>query len=179
MNTDLYKRVIHHRSQCPETHIPEYTCINHAKIDFIKYTIENIVYDTTYFGWVDFGYIRKTTDMPGDRTFQHELLKNNYVNMIYNNAIDENDSDAYYTLIFAPEKITGPFWFGSKEKLVQYWHLYHQTIQKLHKIGVADDDQAIMVHAYTHQSDDGVIKLWENKLLKTNGWFVGFLLFRP
>jgi hypothetical protein len=181
MNSELYKRVISHRKSCPETHVPEYTCINHAKIDFVKYAIENIVNgdgdDTKYVGWVDFGYIRKLSDMPSDKVFVYDALKNNHVNMIFNNDIDEFDSDPYFTLIFAPEKITGPFWFGSKEALLKYWEKYHATVQKLHNIGVADDDQAIVLNAFTHQTDN-VIKIWKNTLLYTHGWFVGFLLFR-
>jgi hypothetical protein len=178
MNSELYKRVIFHRKHCPETHIPEYTCVNHAKIDYIKYAIENILNDDVkYVGWIDFGYIRKSKDMPHDKVFVYDKLKNNHINMIYNNQIDEFDSDPYFTLIFAPEKILGGFLFGSKENLLKYWETYHNTVQKLHRIGIADDDQAIVINAFTHQKDN-LIKFWKNTLLDINGWFGAFFLFR-
>jgi hypothetical protein len=180
MNSELYKRVISHRKSCPETHIPEYTCINHAKVDFVKYAIEHIVDgdgDIKYVGWVDFGYIQKLTNMPSDRVFVYDKLKNDQVNMIFNNDVDESDSDPYFTLLFAPEKITGGFWFGSKTAFLKYWEKYHATVQKLHNIGIADDDQAIVLNIFTRQYDD-LIKIWKNTLLYTHGWCVGFILFR-
>lgn len=178
MNDEGYKRAIRHRNHCPETKYPEYNCINHAKIDFIKYTIENVVSpEVKYFGWVDFGYVRSTDLMPDDRTFRYEILKNDHVNMIYNNPMDERDRDPVYTLQFAPEKIMGGFWFGSKESLLKYWNIYHEALQSIHSMGIADDDQAVIVHAYMHQKYE-TIKLWENRMLGSKGWFVGFLLFR-
>jgi len=43
MSSGKYKMIVRHRLNYPETIFPEYTCINHSKIDFVKYTIENIV----------------------------------------------------------------------------------------------------------------------------------------
>jgi hypothetical protein len=60
---------------------------------------------------------------------------------------------------------------------LKYWETYHNTVQKLHRIGIADDDQAIVINAFTHQKDN-LIKFWKNTLLDINGWFGAFFLFR-
>jgi hypothetical protein len=177
MESESYKKAIDHRKKCPETHHPEYTCINHAKIDFIKFAIDNIVTnDVKYLGWVDFGYIRKTNDMPPDRTFVYEKLKNDNVNMISLNDITENDKFPEYVLVFDPERVIGGFWFGLKESLIKYWKKYHETVQMFHSINIADDDQAVITNIFANQTDD-LIKTWKNTLMSSHGWFGGFLLF--
>jgi len=110
--------------------------------------------------------------MPDDRIFRYEMLKNGHVNMIYNNPIDVNDRNPLYTLVFAPEKITGPFWFGSKETNINYWFMYHEALQRIYSMGTAEDDKAVMVYCYTHQKDE--TKLWKNTMLRSHGWYARF-----
>lgn len=42
----------------PNTVIPEYNCVSHAKFELLKWSIEQNYYHTKYFIWIDIGYFR-------------------------------------------------------------------------------------------------------------------------
>ena len=64
--------------------------------------------------------------------------------------------------------------FGSREALLKLNKLFHQSIQYLHSINVADDDQAVYIYIYRKNN---IIKLYHNDLSHPSGWFRGFLMF--
>jgi len=178
MRSERYIRLTEKRGDVPEIKVPEYNCINHAKVDFVKYAIDNNIADfnPNYYGWIDFGYIKdpnKSIPKNGNVTFN--VIKNNYVNFVYNNDVIDSDGDFVNTLVNPRDTITGPFWFGSKNKILEYHTLYHNRLSVLHQNGIADDDQAVMVNCYFNQN--GIMKLWKNTLLSDKGWFTALLLF--
>lgn len=54
MSSPAYKGLVGARGRFPEHCIPEYTLINHSKIDFIEKAMESST--SKFFAWVDFGY---------------------------------------------------------------------------------------------------------------------------
>ena len=131
----------------PEFYIPKYSLINHAKVDFVKYVIEKewTGKEVKYLGWIDFGYVRNSSQIPSDYQFKYQQLKNDRVNMIYNMEFVPEDENVTYVMENHEVTITGPFWFGTKNKILSYWDLYHERLNYIFSLGLVDDDQTIMV----------------------------------
>jgi hypothetical protein len=68
-----------HLRHLPEHNIPEYTIMNHAKIDFVNYVISHI-YNEQYerYSWIDFGYLHQNNLVPKS-PFHSDLLSNNTI----------------------------------------------------------------------------------------------------
>jgi hypothetical protein len=137
-----YKKLIIERINCPEHHDPKYTIINHSKIDFVNFA--TILSDAQYFSWVDFGYCsneERTPKYPLDIT----LLDKNKINytLIWN--LGPEDNDVIYTLLLAPERVGGFFFFGSREKIQEYQKLYHKIHIWFQEKNLADDDQHFVI----------------------------------
>jgi hypothetical protein len=151
MNSDQYKELIQHRIEHPEHNNPQYTMINHAKIDFIIKAMEFI--DYPYMAWIDFGYFG------GDsrRVPVHLLDINKFdldkINYTLVHQIDDKDKDVIYTLKEAPYKVGGFFFFGHRDIIRVYQELYHSTHQELQKDGIVDDDQHIALRCYFKQPE--------------------------
>jgi hypothetical protein len=147
MNCENFKKLIYHRRHCPECYIPEYTMINHSKIDFINFVIDNNLSEKDVFSWVDFGFFSKDENIP-ERLLDLSLFDLSKITYSLINPIEEIDNDKIYTLIFAPEKIGGFFFIGNKNSMKEYQALYHNVIDLYHSIDICDDDQAIAIACY-------------------------------
>lgn len=166
----------------PETMYPQYNCINHAKIDFIKYVIDHeysiLPVHINYMGWVDFGYVTIDSHV-NSFELNSELLFSDHVNVLNTVAIDlEVDSNPLTVLSLSLAKIHGAFWFGSISALQRYHSAYHHSLQGMHAAGIADDDQAVMLQVLFNEPN--LLKLWRNAPLwgmPNWGWYVGFVLF--
>lgn len=151
MNLDRFKKLISHRIHCPETTNPNYTLINHAKIDFVNYAI-NLFDNFNYFCWVDFGYFSKRENIP-QALINIDKLDKNRINYTLINPIDDNDKNIIYTLRMAPEKIGGFFFLGDKKSLREYQKLYHYIHKSLQDINIVDDDQHLALQCYFSNPD--------------------------
>ena len=199
METTQYREWTARRSTCPETRDPKYNCINHAKIDFIRHAIQHGGFlnanananefanprTPQYYGWVDFGYLKpdeveRTFPENGRYTPSPDFMDLHKVTLVVNAQPDPVQCvDPIQTLIHAPELFTGCFWFGGRCALMRYWEQYHAAIQVMHAANVADDDQAVMALAFglqhQHQHQHNNIQILQNHLLRTHGWFSGFI----
>jgi len=141
IQSPTFSNFIAHRKKCPECHNPKYTLINHAKIDFIEIAINRYPeYDG--FAWIDFGYFQPSIDRPTNLVDLTSLDKNK-VHYTLINPIDENDKNVLYTLIYAPERIGGFFFYGGRQALLEYRLLYHKIHEALQLGNIVDDDQHI------------------------------------
>ncbi len=147
MNSTSYKNLILHRNHCPETRYPEYTLLNHSKIDFINYVISNNLSKLSLYAWVDFGFFSKSSLIPSTLldVNHFDLSKINYTLI---NDIEDRDNDILYTLRYAPERIGGFFFLGKKDCLQVYQKLYHASLKEYQNMGICDDDQAVALHCY-------------------------------
>lgn len=141
MQSTTFANFIAHRKNCPECHEPKYTLINHAKIDFIEMAIGRYPsYDS--FAWIDFGYFQPGIERP--RTLMNlEPLDKNKIHYTLINPITVNDQNIFYTLLYAPERIGGFFFYGGKQALLEYRTLYHQVHEALQLGNIVDDDQHV------------------------------------
>lgn len=145
MNNENYINITKHRQHCPETNKPKYTLINHAKIDFINIAAQSCLLDL--YCWVDFGYCGNDSITP-EKLLDVNKLDKSKINYTLINQFNITDLDIDYTLIFAPEKIGGFFFYGDRESMKEYQKLYHKIHEELQNIGVVDDDQHLAQRCY-------------------------------
>jgi hypothetical protein len=153
MNSTFFKTLVGRRIVFPESHIPEYTLINHSKIDFINYASENVRSHALYFAWVDFGFFSNLRNVP-KHLLDIEKFDKERINFTLINPITDIDNDIIYTLQHAPEKIGGFFFLGRKDVLQKYRLLYHQVLHYYQNVmKLADDDQALNLACYFKNQD--------------------------
>lgn len=145
MESGNYKSLIPHRLNFPEHYNPEYTLINHAKIDIIMYATRFT--DSRYFCWSDFGYFSYPERIP-KRLIDIELLDKERINYTLISEPTDEDKDVLYTLQNAPERIGGFFFFGNRYVLRAYQTLFHKVHESLQKQGIVDDDQHLALRCY-------------------------------
>ena len=162
MQDQLFKSVIKHRINNPECSIPEYNIVRHSKIDFVNYAIDNNLSNANYYAWTDFGYFKKSQFVPKNQIDinKFDLTK---INFSLINELEDIDRDTFYTLINAPEKIAGSFFFASKDLMKKYQLLYHDTLKEFYNNNIVDDDQHITLKCY--YKCPSIFKLWNLK-----GW---------
>lgn len=146
MNSQEYKTKFANRLTFPENTIPEYTLINHAKIDFVNLAID-LEKQYEYFSWVDFGYFQNESNIPTNLLDLNKLNLNK-VNYQLLNPITEEDKNIMYTMIHAPERIGGFFFFGNRKTLKEYQNLYHSILEEFQNNNLADDDQHIVLRCF-------------------------------
>lgn len=157
MAAPVFINIIKHRLHCPETYIPKYTLINHAKIDIVCHSIPLV--DTDYLAWVDFGQFssRHIHKIPNN-IMDLSKLDLHKLNICSTNYITEKDQDIYYTLKEAPEVINGYFFFGVKQALLEYQQLFHKNLLHFEKLRIADDDQHLALRCIFEKPE--MFKVW-------------------
>lgn len=152
MKDPEYRFLLENRVIYPEHNYPEYTLINHSKIDFVSRVIDHGLSTSQYYAWVDFGFFSKNEDIPSSL-----LDVNNFnldkINYTLINPIDDKDNNVYYTLRYAPEKIGGFFFIGRKDKIKEYQELYHSILNEFQRRNIADDDQHVALKCYFKKPD--------------------------
>jgi len=177
MASHAYRQIVAGRTDCPpEVRIPEYNCINHAKVDFLAHAIRNGYGDAEYYAWIDFGYCQITASLSADRTFLPiPALLGDKVNVVAIDAIREADRDPISLLASGAVRVTGPFFHGRADVLLAYRDAYHERLREGHRRGVADDDQNTMVQVCLARPD--LVRVWHNDLAHPSGWFRCFAMF--
>jgi len=168
MDSSYYKNFVRHRLNCPETHQPRYTLVNHAKIDFVNFS--KLLSNAEYFCWVDFGYCGDRERIPKNMLDINRLDKDR-INFSLINPITAQDSDVIYTIVAAPEKVNGGFFFGNRQKLEEYGELYHKVHKWFADNNLADDDQHLVIQSTLRKPD-----LF--KLHNLGGWFRDLVAFQ-
>lgn len=171
MNLESFRKLLGERHIFPEHNYPEYTLINHSKIDIVCRAIDLNLSKHNIFAWVDFGFFAKDTNIPN---FLLDISNFNLDKINYSllNPIEKINFDIEYNLMNAPEVIGGFFFLGSKEKMLEYQKLYHETLDYFQNIlKIADDDQHLVLQCINKNPDlfsfNTKIYGW-HKVLKAN-----------
>jgi hypothetical protein len=147
MESAPYQDLVRHRLHHPEHNNPRYTLINHCKVDIVHEAM-GLVPDATHFAWVDFGYCKHPGTLPRQFLDLGKVAADR-VNYTLINPIDPTtDGNVVRTLQYAPEKVGGFFFCGSKDALTEYRDLYHLTHRHLQDNNIVDDDQHIALLCY-------------------------------
>jgi hypothetical protein len=148
MNSIDFKNTVGWRHVYPEHIFPEYTLINHCKIDIICSLIKSKKIKHKYYCWVDFGFFKLEKNIP-TRLLDINKFNLETINYTLLNHIDDRDKDILYTLHHAPEKVGGFFFFGRDDKLKEYQKLYHEILNYFQNtLNIADDDQHLVLQCY-------------------------------
>jgi hypothetical protein len=151
---------------CPENVFPEYNVVNHSKIDFIAYAINNGFINTKYTGWTDFGYFK--TYHNDDSPLPHSTIDINKLHptkIIFNlrKSIDERDKDIIYTMFYAFELFIGAFYAGPTDLMLPFQELYHECVTEMLNRHVTDDDQHVYIQCYVKRPDWMHLNIYENQ----------------
>jgi len=170
MDSIEYKEKVKHRinAYCPENIYSDYNAINHCKIDFIKYVIDNkMIENNDYIAWCDCGYYATIFK---NNSFEYpyaeldiKKFNLNKLNFCLKNKISELDKDLNYTLIYAPEIFTGCFYAGSIELMNKLYYLYHDCLDELYNNNISDDDQHIYLRCFLKSPELFELFISENK----------------
>lgn len=152
MNSELYKTSLSLKyKDSPEHNIPEYTLINHAKIDFVLFVIQHIHQSIRFerYSWIDFGYIQHDCFSPQQQPQRTKLDANTVTYMVVND-FDETDKDPLYALKHHPGRVAGGFFSGTVPVLTAFHSAYTKSVHDLHAINITDDDQAVVAYMHFH-----------------------------
>lgn len=151
----LYSRI---KEGHPENISSDYNTINHAKVDFIKYAIDNeYVKDTDFVCWIDFGYYgsvfkNNPFNYPHSDIDIHKFDLSK-LNFCLKNKITEKDCDIIYTLTNAPIIFTGGFFAGTVQLMKLLYVLYHECLDYFYENNISDDDQHIYLQCFLKNPD--------------------------
>lgn len=147
MNSKFFQTIVATRQQFPECQYPEYTLINHSKIDFIIYTLNTDLTSADFICWTDFGFFSRKENIP-KRLLNLGHFDRDSINYTLVNPVEDIDRDVYYTLRYAPEKVGGFFFIGRPQIMYQYQRAYHKSLKDYRDKNICDDDQAMTLHTY-------------------------------
>jgi protein YibB len=149
MHSPYYTQLLQNRIRLhhPENIYPEYNAINHAKIDFVNYAIENNLIEDEFICWTDFGYHNSTGDLPRS-TLNVNKFNQKKINFCLRNKITQEENDLIHIILHAPEIFTGSFFGGSKQLMRQFQELYHSCLDRLYDINLSDDDQTVYLMCF-------------------------------
>ena len=155
MQSDKYTNLVKDRIACgnPENIYADYNAINHSKIDFICYAINNnLINRDSFICWSDFGYFNSILhNNPSEYPNNHlDITKfnPNKLSFCLRNKLDNKDQDTIYTLVNAPEKFTGSFFSGPSNLMLKLQKLYHTSLKELYNNNISDDDQHIYLKCF-------------------------------
>ena len=139
MRSDRYRKLVSHRSHFPEHNFPRYTLLNHCKIDAVAHS--TTISSADFFCWVDFGFFASPERIPNG-FIDPCKLDSSTINYTLLSLPTDNDKDPFYTLQNAPEKFGGFFFYGRRDKMLEYQKLYHEVLYHYQtNLEIADDDQ--------------------------------------
>jgi hypothetical protein len=166
MNSEEFRKLISHRINHPECSKPEYNLIQHAKIDFLMYTIQNHLHQAEYYAWTDFGYFQNSSDI------QYRPLKISQcipdkMNMIGLTPVENTDRNIIAVLRAGTVRMCGNFYVAHKNVLMRYQELYHRILAEMYAYNIVDDDQHVMIRCFLEEPK--LFHVWY-----LGGWFKAY-----
>jgi hypothetical protein len=152
MNSEAYKQKIpEYRKKNPEHIIPEYTLINHSKVQFLSYT-KKIIPGYNHYAWIDFGWVRNG---------KLETLPKNIDLSKLGKKILINNLDPLPKQNISPEVLLSSFdiffaigSFIVPNHLVERLQVaYDKKLEEWKTKGIADDDQNLFYQLWIDNKD--------------------------
>jgi hypothetical protein len=128
----------------PEHSHPEYTLVNHNKVNFLSHT-KKLYSDYDLYSWIDFGAIRNNLDhVPSFLNFNSLEDKISYMNLCKpGERISKEDM-----LKTADVYLTGTSFIVPSRLVEAYEHIYELKLLEFYKDNVCDDDQNVVLQIY-------------------------------
>lgn len=169
MASPKFQKLVAHRLSHPECSKPEYNIMQHAKIDFINYVIDNKLSSATHYAWSDFGYFQNP-DVASIQPLSLDTFDENVINMCGVEPLQKGDSNILKMLTEAPTRVGGGFYLGNVKALKEYQELYHSVTRDFYRMGIVDDDQHIMIQCAFRNKN--LVSIWN-----MGDWFKAYHVF--
>jgi hypothetical protein len=156
LDSKKFKELVKNRNkQDIECYNSDYTSLMHKKIEFIEKAIKDNYFNTKYYGWIDYGYIRKE---PSENYFLPS-----YTNRVVFSQLQNIEKNNLETCIKdGKEYISGGFFYGVKDEILHMTDLYKNFLNKFMKQNLVSSDQMIFHQIYL-SSDVIQLKNLEDK----------------
>ena len=157
--SDYYKNLFKERiaGGFPENNYSEYNVINHCKIDFINYAIDNNFVGNDFICWTDFGYHRSILQndpaMFPTNILDIQKFNKEKINCTLNEDVLPEDDDYIGVTMSGKVALTGSFYGGPVSLMKEFQELYHFCLQELYNNNISDDDQHVLLRCFLKRPD--------------------------
>lgn len=129
----------------PNTVIVDYSCIMHAKYEFMLNVSQENPFHTKYIAWIDIGIFRDIVASKDGKLFKLKIPPNFEKSQIAYSEIKPAKSPSISN-IFRHNLVTvcGGFFIGRPSVMQKWSHQYKYYVEKYLNIGVANTDQQVL-----------------------------------
>jgi len=161
----------------PNTVIPEYSCVMHAKYEFMRIATEVNIFHTQYFAWLDIGLFRILAES-NDLSFFEIWLPPNFNSStvayteVYRRMTSLNSKEVIYRNAVW---VSGAFFIGEKSVMTKWTSEYiAATKALLKKFKLMSTDQQVLYILYNWGQHTVNIQTYKNKN-KEDWFYLGYL----
>ncbi len=153
--TDIYKNTTYPKHN-PNTVVPHYTCISHAKYEFLAMAMRDNPFNTKYYAWVDVGIFRnmaaQVDTLPTFSMYLPPMLDTNKV--AYAQVADREEDLTAKDIILNQKIWVSGSMFLAKSSIMKKWiQLYVKYLNNFLSQGLMNTDQYI-THAMLQSGDE-------------------------
>ena len=146
----------HYPQHHPNTVLPEYSCVMHAKYDFVQRAAEENPFNTKYLSWLDIGYFR---DVPHDSEPFSLYIPPDFDNSKvaygrvypFNSEVRTVNETVEQNLVW----VGGGLFLARVEVMIRWVTSYMQFTEKMLNLGWMSTDQQVLyaMHLPQHLND--------------------------
>jgi len=149
-------KVIENRKRRPRAdprNTPEYLIITSSKFTMVRDAINKNIFDSLYYGWVDFGLVASQySNMDSLRSVSNDIIfnKREKVRMCFINYTSKAETlnlETYYHM-YGRCGIAGTFFSGSAINLLKFMELCIQCVKDTISLGYGHNDEQIFLQVY-------------------------------
>jgi hypothetical protein len=144
------------KNQNPEHVYPEYTLINHSKINYLRDAKQNVLPNYMFYAWIDFGYAKNDAiQLP--KAIDLDKLPTNKLTYHTLRDVPDEKIDPNYILGSDDLYLTGSSFIVPNSIVEAFEVLYEYKLIEWQTRWIADDDQSLVLQIY--QDHPGLFNL--------------------
>ncbi|XP_070189120.1 uncharacterized protein [Littorina saxatilis] len=167
----------------PNTVYPEYTCLTHAKMDFLQDAVDNADFPSRLVAWMDVGYLR---DIAGKNfTGYYNLLPPlnlplDASRVLCGQVVKPNFTTPWLTVIRRNRNwVAGGFFLATPDVMTRFVTQYRRAVTSFLALNESQVEQQVIYAMYTNDGRRMVKPIVELQAVP-GGWFtIGFRCLRP
>jgi hypothetical protein len=159
-----FKKWIGERALNPEHQNPDYSMTTHCKVNFVRRAARQYP-GCSHYIWIDFGAVREP--LHPDTVFDWSRLLDDKIHMQAFGDPASFPSDPRELCRTSPDALSAALFVVPAEKIQWYESAYERELQRNHKLGIADDEQNIMLRLaqqYPDQITADRVEHWQGFL---------------
>ena len=143
----------HYPRYYPNTVVPDYTCITHAKFELMYRTLRHNPFNTKYFSWLDIGCFRKISDQASLKPFTLTLPPNFDVKKVAFSKVKAFKNFTAGDIIFKNINWVSASYFVAEASVMMQWvHDYMSATEHFLSHGLMNAEQQIIYAMYTKEN---------------------------